>query len=99
MANERTHNQGEAQASPLLSPAHWAPLEQHIGERCEEWMWMDRRNGLEYYKHRETRQYLILDGEGGAWTYRPSDGMLVPGDFDTEFNRATFGYSTQGGSH
>lgn len=77
---------------------NFLPLEQHIGERCEEWMWMYRDRGLEFYKHIHTRQYLILDWEGIAWRYREVDGMLVPGDFEREYRRATFGYSTEGGA-
>ena len=42
-------------------PANWTPLEDRIGNRCAEFMWMFRQNGLEYYKHIETRRYLILD--------------------------------------
>ena len=92
--NHRENNNQE-RASALSTTPCWEPLEQHIGERCEEWMWMYRANGLEYYKHRETRRYLILDWEGIAWRYREVDGMLVPGDFEVEHARATFGYSTE----
>ena len=74
---------------------NWLPLEQQIGERCEEWMWMYRRRGLEYYKHRYTRQYLILDSDGTVCWHERSDGELVQSDFETEYRRATYGYSTE----
>ena len=44
-------------------PANWKLLEDRIGRRCGEFMWMFRRGGLEYYKHVDTRRYLVLDGE------------------------------------
>ena len=47
-----------------LQPANWKPLERLIGCRCGEFMWMWRENGLEHYKHIESRRYLILDAEG-----------------------------------
>ena len=50
-----------------LEPANWKPLEMRIGERCAEFMWMWRQNGLEYYKHIDTRRYLILDAEGRSY--------------------------------
>ena len=56
-----------------------------IGERCAEFMWMWRQNGLEYYKHIDTRRYLILDAEGRS--YRRRDGDLVVVDFAEEFRR------------
>jgi hypothetical protein len=68
-----------------LEPANWKPLETRIGERCSEFMWMWRHNDLEYYKHIDTRRYLILDTEGR--TYRRRDGDLVVVDFAEEFRR------------
>jgi hypothetical protein len=56
-----------------------------IGERCAEFMWMWRQNDLEYYKHIDTRRYLILDAEGRS--YRQRDGDLVVVDFAEEFRR------------
>jgi len=66
-------------------PANWKPLEMRIGERCAEFMWMWRQNDLEYYKHIDTRRYLILDAEGRS--YRQRDGDLVVVDFAEEFRR------------
>jgi len=68
-----------------LEPANWKPLELRIGERCAEFMWMWRQNGLEHYKHIDTRRYLILDAEGRS--YHRRDGDLVPVDFAVEFRR------------
>jgi hypothetical protein len=68
-----------------FEPANWKPLEIQIGERCAEFMWMWRQNGLEYYKHIDTRRYLILDAEGRC--YLRWDGDLVVVDFAEEFRR------------
>ena len=68
-----------------LEPAKWKPLEMRIGAGCAEFMWMWRENGLEYYKHIDTRRYLILDAEGRS--YRRRDGDLVVVDFAEEFRR------------
>jgi phage protein U len=46
-------------------------------------MW--RENGLEYYKHIDTRRYLILDAEGRSYVHR--DGETVRIDFQKEFRR------------
>ena len=70
-----------------LEPANWTPLEMRIGERCAEFMWMWRQNGLEYYKHTDTRRYLILDAEGRSYGQR--DGDLVVVDFAEEFRRVS----------
>ena len=53
-----------------LEPANWRPLELRIGSRCAEFMWMWRKNGLEYYKHVDTRRYLILDATGRSYVCR-----------------------------
>jgi hypothetical protein len=66
-------------------PANWKPLEIRIGARCGEFMWMWRQSGLEYYKHIDTRRYLILDSEGQS--YRRQDAGLVAVDFTEEFRR------------
>ena len=42
-----------------LEPVNWKPLELLIGSRCGEFMWMWRENGLEHYKHIDSRRYLI----------------------------------------
>jgi len=68
-----------------LGPANWKPLELRIGHRCGEFMWMWREHGLEYYKHIDTRRYLILDAKGRSYVRR--GGILVRGDFRQEFRR------------
>jgi len=68
-------------------PANWKPLERCIKALCAEFMWMYRESGLEYYKHIDTRQYLILDGTGRC--FRRQGAELVCVDFRDEFRRAT----------
>jgi hypothetical protein len=68
-------------------PANWKPLERHIGALCGNFMWMYRENGLEYYKHIETRRYLILDRAGRC--FRRQGVELVCVDFRKEFRRVT----------
>jgi len=68
-----------------LGPANWKPLEQRIGSRCAEFMWMWRENGLEHYKHIGTRRYLILDAKGRSYVRR--DGETVSVDFQKELRR------------
>jgi hypothetical protein len=68
-----------------FEPANWKPLKMRIGERCAEFMWMWRQDNLEYYKHIDTRRYLVLDAEGR--TYRRRGGDLEGVDFAEEFCR------------
>jgi hypothetical protein len=78
------------QASPMeLEPANWKPLELRIGTRCAEFMWMFRDNGLEHYKHIDTRRYLILDAKGRSYVRR--DGDMVRVNFRKEFRRVVEG--------
>ena len=70
-----------------LEPANWKPLELLIGCRCREFMWMWQENGLEYYKHIDSRRYLILDAEGHC--YGRQRDQLVRVDFQEEFRRVT----------
>jgi hypothetical protein len=70
-----------------LDATNWKPLELLIGSRCGEFMWMWRKNGLEYYKHIDSRRYLILDAEGHCYG-RQSD-QLVQVDFRDELRRVT----------
>ena len=74
---------GKQGSAMELEPANWKPLELRIGSRCAEFMWMWRENGLEYYKHVDTRRYLILDAEGSCYVRR--DGETVRVDFREEF--------------
>lgn len=70
---------------------NWKPLEERIGHFCSNWMWMYRRNGLEYYKNIDTRRYLVLDQGGqcyGAMTgFEPY--TLQPIDFEAAYDWAT----------
>jgi hypothetical protein len=70
-----------------VEPANWQPLENRIGLRCEEFMWMWRENGVEYYKHIATRRYLMLDGQGQCYARRGD--RLVEANFREEFSRVT----------
>jgi hypothetical protein len=70
-----------------VEPANWQPLENRIGPRCTEFMWMWRESGVEYYKHIATRRYLMLDGQGQCYTSQ--GGHLAPADFREEFSRVT----------
>ena len=80
------HVDNGKQASAMeLEPANWKPLELRIGTRCEEFMWMFRENGLEHYKHIDTRRYLILDAKGRSYVRR--DGDMVRVNFRKEFRR------------
>lgn len=47
-----------------FEPANWNPLEQRLGAKCGEFMWMYRKDGIEYYKHIRTRRYIMLDSRG-----------------------------------
>ena len=76
---------GKQGSAMELEPANWKPLELRIGSRCAEFMWMWRENGLETYKHIDTRRYLILDAEGCCYVRR--DGETVYVDFREEFRR------------
>jgi hypothetical protein len=76
---------GKQTSAMELEPANWKPLELRIGTRCSEFMWMFRENGLEHYKHIDTRRYLILDPKGRSYVRR--DGDMVRVNFRKEFRR------------
>jgi hypothetical protein len=76
---------GKQTSAMELEPANWKPLELRIGTRCSEFMWMFRENGLEHYKHIDTRRYLILDAKGRSYVRR--DGDMVRVNFRKEFRR------------
>ena len=42
---------------------------------CAAFMWMYRTDGLEFYKHIDTRRYLILDSDGGCYSYN-AEGLI-----------------------
>jgi hypothetical protein len=76
---------GKHASAMELEPANWKPLELRIGTRCAEFMWMFRENGLEHYKHIDTRRYLILDAKGRSYVRR--DGYMARVNFRKEFRR------------
>ena len=83
---------GEAESAQAhrgieTEPANWQPLEKRIGQRCAEFMWMFRQNGLEYYKHIDTRRYLILDHKGRCYCRRGD--QLLRTRFRDHFRRVT----------
>ena len=69
-----------------LEPGNWAPLERRIGRQCVEFMWMYRQDGVEFYKHIQTRRYLLLDSESRC--YRQIAGVLIEVDFEHELRLA-----------
>ncbi len=84
-SSARRVDAGKQGSAKELEPANWKPLELRIGSRCAEFMWMWRENGLEYYKHIDTRRYLILDPTGCSYVRR--DGDMVRVSFRKEFRR------------
>lgn len=70
-----------------LTP-NWAPLEVRLpAAECAEFMWMYRLNGVEYFKHRETRLYLLLTAEGQCLV-RTGNGVKEAG-FEQEWRRVS----------
>ena len=69
--------------------ANWTPLETMLrgtgrpASLCSSFMWMYRQNGIEYYKHIDTRRYLLLDSELRCW--RQGMHRLELSDFEQEF--------------
>ena len=59
---------------------NWAPLEQRIGNRCADFMWIYEKDGVEFYKHIGTRRYLCLNSHGGVFLYIRD--VLQPVEFD-----------------
>jgi hypothetical protein len=76
-----------------LGPANWAPLETMLRQTgcpvslCASFMWMYRQNGIEFYKHIDTRRYLLLDSQLRCW--RQGDHGPELSDFDREFDLVT----------
>ena len=65
---------------------NWAPLEAMGGpELCCRFMWMWRQSGIEFFKHIDTRRYLLLDSSGRC--YRQTEGGFEPMDVETELKR------------
>ncbi len=76
-----------------LGAANWMPLETMLRKSgrpvnlCASFMWMYRQNGIEFYKHIDTRRYLLLDSALRCW--RQGTHSLELSDFESEFHRAT----------
>ncbi|MBV8829033.1 MAG: hypothetical protein JO108_07350 [Acidobacteriaceae bacterium] len=68
---------------------NWAPLEQCIGERCIEFMWMYEKDGVEFYKHIGTRRYLCLNSQGDVFLC--TAGELQPVEFEYAYAVVTCG--------
>lgn len=46
----------------------WIPLEKAIGRaQCVDFMWMGAAGTVQFYKHMDTRRYLLIDAETGAF--------------------------------
>jgi hypothetical protein len=72
----------------IAEPANWAPLENRLGiGNCVEFMWMFQLDGLEHYKHIETRQYLRLDKDGKCYVSADAGWKEVP--FEDEWKRVS----------
>ena len=62
----------------------WRPLERSLEASgiavapCTAFMWMYRSDGLEFYKHIHTRRYVILDSNGGCYSYASEGLVRVP---------------------
>lgn len=73
--------------------ANWTPLETMLRDTgrpvslCRSFMWMYQQNGIEYYKHINTRRYLLLDSELRCW--RQDTNGIELSEFEQEFRRAT----------
>ena len=74
-------------AAMELTP-NWKPLEAKLpAAACAEFMWMYRLNGVEYYKHSETRLYLLLTA-GGQCLVRTENGVKEAA-FEQEWRRVS----------
>ena len=70
-----------------LTP-NWKPLEAKLAPaECAEFMWMFRENGVEYYKHIETRLYLLLEADSQCLV-RTGNGIKEAA-FDQEWKRVS----------
>lgn len=83
-----------------LGAANWTPIETMLRQTgrpvslCGSFMWMYRQNGIEFYKHIDTRRYILLDSQLRCW--RHGKHGLEPSDFDREFDLVTGESTTTG---
>jgi hypothetical protein len=81
-----------------LGPPNWLPLETKLRESgrpvslCAAFMWMWRERGIDFYKHIDTRRYLLLDSHRRCWRQGPREPELA--DFECEFHRVRSGMPT-----
>jgi hypothetical protein len=61
---------------------NWKPLEDKLGARCQEFMFMGRMGSVNLYKHILTRRYLNLDDSGNCYVYR--EGRYELAEFDAQ---------------
>jgi hypothetical protein len=61
---------------------NWKPLEEKLGARCQEFMFMGRVGSVNLYKHIFTRRYLNLDDSGKCYVYRERRYELA--EFDAQ---------------
>ena len=64
---------------------NWKPLEDKLGGRCQEFMFMGRTGNLNLYKHIFTRRYLNLDDSGNCHVYH--QGRYEPANLDAQIAR------------
>lgn len=75
-------------STTIETTSNWAPLEAKLGpERCAEFMWMYRDQGVEHYKHILTRRYLLLDSSGRCLAR--TTGSLYEVPFDDEWKQVS----------
>jgi hypothetical protein len=76
-----------------LGPPNWLPLETKLRESgrpvslCAAFMWMWRERGIDFYKHIDTRRYLLLDSDRRCWRQGGREPEFA--DFECEFHRVT----------
>lgn len=67
----------EHKASITVGEPNWAPLEHVLSRKeCAAYMYMGRVGKIELYKHRVTRRYLNIGGNGETF-YLYRDGRYV----------------------
>ena len=61
----------------IVGEPNWCPLEMVLtpGD-CEDFMYMGRTGEIELYKHRWTRRYLNIRGDGGRF-YRLAGNAYI----------------------
>ena len=59
----------------------WTPLERLIGDGCCQFMWMWRQDVIEFYKHINTRRYLLLSQQSEKILFQQSNGPPLRGGY------------------